>query len=165
MKQHFDHRQKYERRSVSSGRSRRERASSIVGESSITHAGCDTLTRETSTTMGALGYFVTAATAEISMPTHPDIEDDLAEYLESDEALQESMIQSLERLESQLEEADIRAFLEHDPEEEEVRRPVIEVRASFDDIDVYRSLKSQVRNIVREEEEGGTMIYTKIDRL
>jgi len=123
------------------------------------------LTTETSTTMEALGYFAAAATAEILTPTHPDIEDDLAEYLEGDKALQESMMQSLERLESQLEDAEIRAFLEHDPEEEEVRRPVIEIRASFDDIDAYRSLKSQVRDIVREEEEDGTMIYTKIDRV
>lgn len=163
MKQHFDHREKYERRSVSPGRSRRERASSRVGESSVRHAGCDVFTTETSTTMEALGYLAAAATAGISTPT--SIEDDLAKYLDSDEALQESMIQSLERLEGQLEEAEIRAFLEHDPEEEEVRRPVIEVRASFDDIDTYRSLKSQVRDIVREEEKDGTMIYTKIDRV
>lgn len=90
---------------------------------------------------------------------------ELEEYLRGKEPLRESILQSIKKLTKTFPNAEIEAFLEYDPEDEETKRPILEVRTEFEEIDEYRELKEEVRKIVRNSEQEDTMIYTRIDQV
>lgn len=164
MKGSFDHHKKYESQSVSKGRGPREKRNSGIEQGLAETIQGRPLSATTTASMAALGY-LSPPPSELSQDTaHPNVGEELEEYLHSNANLKTTIVESLRRLGRELEDAQIEAFLEHDPEEQDVTRPVIEVRSSFDSIEEYRSMKNRVRDIVRETERDESMVYTRINQ-
>lgn len=153
--------EKYESTSENAGRSQREkhRARNSAKALSATH-GHHT-TSEMSTTKSTT---LSTPPTYYEWKSHPAIDRELERYIKSDRELRQTVIDSIRTLTHEVPHAKISAFLEHDPEEPETTRPVIEVRDDFDEVDQYRSLKTKVQEIVRDAERGDAMVYTRISR-
>ena len=109
--------------------------------------------------------FSSHETGATSDEIRSNISDDLSAFLQRDEDLRISVFESIRSLENSLENADINAFLESGLNDQSQTNPVIKVESSFDTIEEYRSLKSQVRDIVRRSEQGDAIIYTQIRQI
>jgi hypothetical protein len=165
MRERSDHYQKFESQTTITGRDRRGKSrSSAAGTTgdSIKHKSHKT---QISASMATLGYLPAAPTEIPQHRTHPSVEAELEESLQGDKDLRAVVLNSIREIRMLFEDAEVRAFLEHDPEDQNTTRPVIEVGLSFDDIQQYRSRRSQVQDVVRDSEREGTIVYTRVNRV
>jgi len=83
----------------------------------------------------------------------------------NNEDLEKSVLSAIRRLSRSLDQADVVAKLDSDPEERENTQVVVQVTAPYDSVEEYSEIKEQVRDIVRSAEVGDQMLYTRIYRM
>ncbi|MFW6436418.1 MAG: hypothetical protein ACOCYZ_02160 [Halococcoides sp.] len=155
--------EKYEPTSEDVGRSRREKNKDSMDTQALNSPPCGIHSSTEIASMKARGYLSTPP-AHPERALHPAIDRELERSIKSDADLRQTISDAVRTLTREMPSATINAILEHDHEEPETTRPVIEVRADFDDVDHYRSLKTRVQEIVRDAERGDAMVYTRISR-